>query len=80
MGAADAAANLLWEFSIAAKKEDKLTNIKNGNVILVNPNGVFLTKSGAIRSNSLTASSLDINTSDFLQSKYHFYKTNPSKI
>ena len=32
---ADAAANLLWELSIPAKKEDKLTNIKKGNVILV---------------------------------------------
>ena len=51
----------------------------NGNVILVNPNAVFLTKSGAIKSNSFTASSLDINTSDFLQSKYHFYKTKKSK-
>ena len=35
MGAAAAAANLLLEFSIPAKKEDKLTNNKNGNVILV---------------------------------------------
>ena len=35
MGAAEAAANLLCEFKIAAKKEDKLTNIKNGRVILV---------------------------------------------
>ena len=35
IGAADAAANLLCEFNIAAKKEDKLTNIKNGKVILV---------------------------------------------
>ena len=35
IGAADAAANLLCEFKIAAKKEDKLTNIKNGRVILV---------------------------------------------
>ena len=35
IGAADAAANLLWEFSIAEKKEDKLTNNKKGKVILV---------------------------------------------
>ena len=28
IGAAEAAANLLWELSIAAKKEDKLTNNK----------------------------------------------------
>ena len=35
IGAAAAAANLLFEFSIPAKKEDKLTNNKKGNVILV---------------------------------------------
>ena len=35
IGAADAAANLLWEFKIAEKKEAKQTNIKKGNVILV---------------------------------------------
>ena len=51
----------------------------NGNVILVNPNGVFLTKSGAVRSNSFTASSLDINTNDFLQGKHNFYKNKTSK-
>jgi hypothetical protein len=51
----------------------------NGNVILVNPNGVFLTKSGAVRSNSFTASSLDINTNDFLQGRHNFYKNKTSK-
>ena len=35
MGAAAAAANLLLELSIPANKEDRLTNNKNGNVILV---------------------------------------------
>ena len=35
IGAAEAAANLLCEFKIAEKNEDKLTNIKKGNVILV---------------------------------------------
>ena len=35
IGAAAAAANLLWEFNIAEKKDDKLTNNKNGKVILV---------------------------------------------
>ena len=35
IGAADAAANLLWELSMPAKKEDRLTNIKKGKVILV---------------------------------------------
>ena len=48
-------------------------------MILVNPNGVFLTKSGAVRSNSFTASSLDINTNDFLQGRHNFYKNKTSK-
>ena len=36
IGAAAAAANLLFEFNIPEKKEDKLTNNKKGKVILVN--------------------------------------------
>ena len=36
IGAAEAAANLLCEFKIAEKKEDKQTSIRNGKVILVN--------------------------------------------
>ena len=35
IGAADAAANLLCEFKIAPKKDDKLTNKRKGKVILV---------------------------------------------
>ena len=35
MGAADAAANLLCEFNIAEKKDDKLTKRRKGKVILV---------------------------------------------
>ena len=34
-GAAAAAANLLFEFNMPAKKDDRLTNNKNGKVILV---------------------------------------------
>ena len=53
MGAAEAAANLLCEFNIAEKKEDKLTNIKKGKVILVKSIArlifvLSLTKPGAI--------------------------------
>ena len=53
IGAAEAAANLLCEFNIAPKKEDKLTNNKKGKVILVKvvANSNFLessTKPGAI--------------------------------
>ena len=54
IGAAAAAANLLLEFKIPEKNEDKLTNNKNGNVILVNStarlNLILSTKNpGAIR-------------------------------
>ena len=35
IGAAEAIANLLCEFNIAEKKEDKLTNNRKGKVILV---------------------------------------------
>ena len=54
IGAADAAANLLCEFKIAEKKDDKLINNIKGNVILVksvaiiNCSGSDL-KPGAIR-------------------------------
>ena len=36
IGAAAAAANLLFVFNIPDNREDKLTKSKNGNVILVN--------------------------------------------
>ena len=43
IGAADAAANLLCEFKMAEKKEDRQTSIKKGKVILVNfvANSIF---------------------------------------
>ena len=64
IGAAAAAANLLCELSIAPKKEDKLTNSKKGNVILVKSiaSSIFLlslTKPGAIR---LTKIGINIST------------------
>ena len=51
----------------------------NGNVILVNPHGVLLTKSGTVKSNSFTASSLDIKTSDFLEGKHNYYMNKNGK-
>ena len=36
IGAAEAAANLLLEFNIPEKNDDRLTKSKNGKVILVN--------------------------------------------
>ena len=54
MGIAEAAANLLWEFKIPEKKDDKLTKNKNGKVILVKfiTNTIFSSspeKPGAIK-------------------------------
>ena len=53
IGAAAAAANLLLEFKIPEKKEERLMNIKKGNVILVNSTArlnfiLFSTNPGAI--------------------------------
>ena len=42
IGAADAAANLLWEFKIAAKKEAMLMKNKKGKVILVRFIAIFI--------------------------------------
>ena len=44
----------------------------NGQVILLNPNGVFLTKTGTVNSSSFIASSLNIRTNDFLNDTYTF--------
>ena len=54
IGAPDAAANLLCEFNIAAKKEAKQINNKNGKVIRVSVIAISIfsmspTKPGAIR-------------------------------
>ena len=54
IGAAAAIANLLWEFNIDDKKEDKLIKIKKGKVILVkkivkSSLSEFSVKPGAIR-------------------------------
>ncbi len=43
-----------------------------GTVLLVNPNGVEITKSGVITTGSFAASTLDIKNSDFLKGKYTF--------
>ena len=44
----------------------------NGNVLLVNPNGVFFKPGASVNVNSLTASGLDISTSDFMNGKLNF--------
>ena len=49
IGAAAAAANLLFEFNIPEKKDDKLTNKRNGNVILVSSTARLNLKSSDIK-------------------------------
>ena len=66
IGAAEATANLLLEFKMAAKKEDKLTKNKNGKVILVKSIAssiflVFSTNPGAIK---LTNAGMKISTTN----------------
>ena len=44
----------------------------NGNVFLINPNGVIISKSGVVNTNSFTASSLNLRNEDFLKNNYKF--------
>lgn len=44
----------------------------NGQVFLVNPNGVLFTPTAQVNVGSLLASTLDISTSDFLAGRYEF--------
>jgi filamentous hemagglutinin family protein len=43
-----------------------------GTVMLVNPNGIAITKTGVINTGSFVASTLGIKNEDFLAGKYHF--------
>ena len=43
-----------------------------GTVLLVNPNGIAITKSGVINTGSFAASTLDIKNSDFMSGHYKF--------
>ncbi|MBI2994966.1 MAG: filamentous hemagglutinin N-terminal domain-containing protein, partial [Gammaproteobacteria bacterium] len=44
----------------------------NGQVILVNPNGVFFSPTAKVSVGSLIASGLNITTEDFMAGQYHF--------
>ena len=46
----------------------------NGQVFLVNPNGILITKTGLINTNSFSASTLDISNEDFIRGKLSFVK------
>ncbi len=53
----------------------------NGNIILINPNGVFFGANSRVDVNGLIASTADINNSDFMQGRYDFLKPgNPNAI
>jgi filamentous hemagglutinin family protein len=43
-----------------------------GTVLLINPNGIAITKSGVVNTGSFAASTLDIKDQDFLAGKYSF--------
>ncbi|MDB5581077.1 MAG: filamentous hemagglutinin outer membrane protein, partial [Bradyrhizobium sp.] len=43
-----------------------------GTVLLVNPNGIAITKSGVINTGSFAASTLDISNADFMAGNYKF--------
>ena len=44
----------------------------NGSLYLINPNGIQITPTGTINTESFTASALGISTQDFLSGKYQF--------
>ena len=46
----------------------------NGQVFLVNPNGILITKDGLINTNSFSASTLDISNEDFINGELSFVK------
>ena len=45
----------------------------NGNVLLVNPHGIFFSPTASVNVNSLIASGLELSTSDFMNGKLNFY-------
>ena len=51
----------------------------NGKVMLINPNGIAITKGAVINTNSFTASTLDIKNKDFLNENYNFEGNGRSK-
>ena len=51
----------------------------NGKVMLINPNGVVITKNGVVKTSSFTASTLDINNEDFLKDRMNFIGNGKSK-
>ena len=61
IGAAAVSANLLWELSIAEKKDDNETNIKKGIVILVRFIAKFIFKLSSINPGAIRETNAGIN-------------------
>ncbi len=51
----------------------------NGNVFLINPNGVVISQSGVVRTGSFVTSSLDIKNEDFIDGNFKFNATPTSR-
>ena len=47
----------------------------NGQVILINPNGILFGKDGSVNANAFTASTLDIRDDDFMAGNYRYFWT-----
>ena len=63
IGAAAAAANLLFELRIPEKKDDKLTNSKKGNVILVDSTAKLNFTSSAMKPGAIKQTKQGVNIS-----------------
>lgn len=47
----------------------------NGQVILINPNGILFGKDGSVNTNAFTASTLDMHDADFMAGNYRYFST-----
>ena len=52
----------------------------NGKVLIINPNGVMITKEGVVKTGSFTASTLDIKNQDFLKNRFKFTGNGNQKV
>lgn len=50
----------------------------NGEVILINPNGILFGRDGSVNASAFTASTLDIKDSDFMSGNYRYFRTGGS--